>query len=89
MICPWPAQILQQHCMPPLIAKQGRSSLSTHAGPAALLALCLCRQNSLTAHLITPAKGAHFTMYLVQMKEGGKAAQLAPTVERYCLYQEP
>ncbi len=41
-----------------------------------------CRQNSLTAHLITPAKGAHFTMYLVQMKEGGKAAQLAPTVER-------
>lgn len=41
-----------------------------------------CRQNSLTAHLITPAKGAHFTMYLVQMKEGGKAAQLAPTFER-------
>lgn len=46
-------------------------------------ACCLCcRQNSLTAHLITPAKGAHFTMYLVQMKEGSKAAQLAPTIER-------
>jgi hypothetical protein len=52
------------------------------AAAAALLGLCFRRQNSLTAHLITPAKGAHFTMYLVQMKEGSKAAQLAPTVER-------
>lgn len=40
------------------------------------------RQNGLTAHLITPAKGAHFTMYLVQMKEDSKAAQLADKVER-------
>jgi hypothetical protein len=51
--------------------------------PVAAVVL-FCRHNSLTAHLITPAKGAHFTMYLVQMQQGAKAAQLAPTVERYC-----
>eukprot|EP00882_Tetradesmus_deserticola_P009908 GHRQ01010469.1.p1 GENE.GHRQ01010469.1~~GHRQ01010469.1.p1 ORF type:complete len:142 (+),score=9.89 GHRQ01010469.1:98-523(+) len=39
-------------------------------------------QNSLTAHLITPAKGPHFTMYLAHMKEASKASQLNPNVER-------
>eukprot|EP00882_Tetradesmus_deserticola_P030397 GHRQ01034120.1.p1 GENE.GHRQ01034120.1~~GHRQ01034120.1.p1 ORF type:complete len:252 (+),score=60.48 GHRQ01034120.1:306-1061(+) len=45
-------------------------------------------QNSLTAHLITPAKGPHFTMYLAHMKEASKASQLNPNVERFVFVVE-
>ncbi|WIA10945.1 hypothetical protein OEZ85_011108 [Tetradesmus obliquus] len=44
--------------------------------------------NSMTAHLITPAKGPHFTMYLVQMKQDSKASQLDPKVERFVFMVE-
>eukprot|EP00879_Flechtneria_rotunda_P024199 GHRR01025647.1.p2 GENE.GHRR01025647.1~~GHRR01025647.1.p2 ORF type:complete len:211 (+),score=53.50 GHRR01025647.1:531-1163(+) len=37
----------------------------------------------MTAHLITPARGAHFTMYLVQMTNDSRASQLAAGVERF------
>jgi len=41
-------------------------------------------QNATTAHLITPASGAHFSMYLVNMQAGGRsAAPGSPEVERF------
>jgi hypothetical protein len=73
---------------PAAIARpQQRQQLPASRPPAAVartpqLLRSLCRTNSLTAHLITPAKGPHFTMYLVQMKAGGKAPKLAAGVER-------
>lgn len=48
-----------------------------------LLGVLVCRTNSLTAHLITPAKGPHFTMYLVQMKEDSRASKLGEKIERW------
>ncbi len=37
----------------------------------------------LTAHLISPASGAHFLMYLADMKPGSEAPLANPGVERW------
>lgn len=44
---------------------------------------CHCRENTVTAHLISPAKGAHFSMYLARMSKGATAPAPAPGVERW------
>lgn len=42
-----------------------------------------CRQNAVTAHIISPAVGANFAMYMAKMSAGGSAAPAAPNVERW------
>lgn len=44
--------------------------------------------NTLTAHLVSPARGANFAMYLAQMEEGGIAAAPKPGVERFVMVIE-
>lgn len=44
---------------------------------------CTCRKNSLTAHVISRAKGANFVMYLADMKANGSAIVPGPGIERY------
>ncbi len=41
------------------------------------------RENALTAHLVSRAKGANFAMYLVNMQASGSASGPAPGIERY------
>ena len=36
----------------------------------------------MTAHIVSPASGAHFLMYLAEMKAGAVARQADPGVER-------
>lgn len=42
----------------------------------------LYRQNAFTAHLISPAVGTNFAMFLVDMKANGTAIAPDKTVER-------
>jgi len=43
-----------------------------------------CRKNALTAHLISPASGASFSMFMAHMKAGAEAAPApAGSVERW------
>lgn len=45
---------------------------------------CPCRKNALTAHLISPASGATFSMYLANLKADAEAAPApSETVERW------
>lgn len=46
----------------------------------------ICRKNSLTAHLVSRAKGANFVMYLADMKANGSATAPGPGIER-CMKQ--
>lgn len=42
----------------------------------------LHRNNALTAHLVSRARGAHFSMYLADMKAKSSAQPPAPGIER-------
>ena len=47
-----------------------------------------CRGDSMTAHLISPAIGANFAMYLVNMRPNGTGQSPFKTVERFILVLE-
>ena len=44
-----------------------------------------CRLNSSTAHIISPAVGANFAMYMAKMNVGGKASSPTKGVERFMM----